>query len=413
MNKRIFLSRLLPVLIVMLAVTAFLYMKATKPERKKPQATEKTWQVSAMPVEPRSLAPVLTLHGVVEAPSLLRAAAPGAGLVSQVLVRPGESVNSGQLLLSMDDRDFAVANMQARADVIDIKAQIAELKIRYQSNLQAVEQQEKLLVLANKEVKRVERLKTNNLSSESALSSAHEKLGKQELSLIAKQLEVDRYQTALKQLQARLSRAQARLAETELAIERSKISAGFNAVVAEVPVSSGDRVRVADLLVSLYAADALEVRASIPASYQSEVQAALESGVVLMATAAMSGKRFQLELLRLAGEARADGIDAYFKVTEGFSRLRIGNLLLVKLQRPEQQNVFAVPYRAIYGNNRVYTLHEGRMVAVNVETLGQYESQSGKQELLVRSDDIKAGEQVVTTHLSNAVDGLKVKVIED
>ena len=73
----------------------------------------------------------------------------------------------------------------------------------------------------------------------------------------------------------------------------------------------------------------------------------------------------------------------------------------------------AVPYRAIYGNNRVYILHEDRMVGANVETVGQYDAQSGRPALLIRSNDIKPGDQIITTHLSNAVDGLKVKLVDE
>ncbi len=413
MNKRLLVSRLLPVLIIVLAVSAFSYMKSTVPERKKPVATEKIWQVNAFPVEPGELAPDLILHGEVETPSLLRAAAPGAGQISQVLVRPGDNVIPGQLLVTMDSRDFAVANLQAEADVADFESQIAESKLRYRSNLKVVEQEKNLLDLASREVKRVERLKKNNLSSESALSAAREMLGKQELSLLAKQLEVDRYQVSVKQLQARLARARARLAETELAIERSEIRASFDGVVADVPVSAGDRVRIADILISLYPLDSLEVKASIPASYQSEIQIALENGKQLTASAELSGNQFQLELKRLAGEARADGIDVYFHVVEGSSHLRIGNLLKVKLQRTVQSNVVAVPYRAIYGNNRVYLLRDERMVSVNVQTVGQYGAALQDPTLLIRSDEIKAGDKIITTHLSNAVDGLKVKLVDE
>jgi len=413
MNKRLIISRVLPVLIITLAVSTFSYLKASKPERKKPVATEKVWLVNAVAVQSRSLAPDLTLHGKVDTPALLRAAAPGAGHVSQVLVRPGESVTPGQLLVSMDGRDFSAANLQANADVTDIEAQLAELKVKYLSNLKALEQEKNLLSLANKEVQRGERVKKNNLSSESALSDAHELLGRQELSLLGKQLEVDRYKSTVKQYRARLARAKARQAETSLAIERSEIRAEFAGIIAEVPVSAGDRVRIADILVSLYALDSLEIRASIPAGYQAEIQIALENETSLTAVAEMSGRRYKLQLLRLAGEARADGIDAYFKVIEGSSRLRIGNLLKVNLQRPMQHNVITVPYRAIYGNNRVYMYRDERMVAVNVEAVGQFEEKDGKPTLLIRSDDIKPGDQIITTHLSNAVDGLKVKRVDE
>ena len=259
----------------------------------------------------------------------------------------------------------------------------------------------------------MERLKKNNLSSESALSAAHEVLARQELSLLARQLEVDRYPSSTRQLQARLARARAHLRETELALERSEILAPFDGIVSEVPVASGDRVRVADLLVSLYALDALEIRASIPAGFQAELQQALESGVGLSATAQMGGEKFPLKLLRLAGAARADGIDAYFQVQQGGSQLRIGNLLQVRLQRPAQDQVLAVPYRAIYGNNRIYLLRAGRMHAVNVESVGQFTDVDNVSALLIRSADIQPGDQIITTHLSNAVDGLKVKAVDE
>ncbi len=413
MNKRLVLSRVLPALIIVLAVSAFSYMKSSVPDRKKPVAREKVWRVNAIQVEPGSLAPDLILHGEVQSQSLLRAAAPGAGQVAEVLVSAGDRVSAGQLMVTMDSRDFAAANLQAAADVADFESQITESRLRHQSNLKAVEQEKKLLELANKEVRRIERLKKNNLSSESALSNAYELLGKQELALLAKQLEVDRYKSSVKQLQARLARARARLAETELAIERSEIKAAFDGIVSEVPVSAGDRVRVADLLISLYPLDSLEVKASIPAIYQSEIQNALENEKNLTATAELTGTQFKLELNRLAGKARADGIDVFFKVTEGTQYLRIGNLLKVKLQRTVQQNVIAVPYRSIYGNNRVFLLRDDRMVSINVETVGQYGSVFDEPTLLIRSDKIKAGDQIITTHLSNAVDGLKVKLVHD
>ncbi len=413
MNKRLLMSRLLPVLILVLAVSAFSYMKSSKPERKKPVVTEKVWQVNAMVATIENLAPDLILHGEVETSALLRAAAPGAGQLSQVLIRPGDVVKPGQLLLAMDERDFATAHLQAGAEVIDIEAQIAELKLKYQSNLKVVEQEKKLFELAGKELKRVERLKQKNLSSESALSNAREMLGKQKLSLLARQLDVDRYPATLNQYQARLSRAKARQADTKLAKERSKISAEFDGIISDVSVSAGDRVRMADVLVSLYPFNSLEIRANLPASYQTEIQAALAAGKNLTGMGEMSGHLFKLELMRLSGEARADGIDAYFKVIDGSSLLRIGNLLKVSLKRPEQRDVIAVPYRAIYGNNRLYVLRDDRMKAVKVEVIGQYSGEESKPDLLIRSDKISAGDQLITTHLSNAMDGLKVKLVDE
>jgi hypothetical protein len=53
---------------------------------------------------------------------------------------------------------------------------------------------------------------------------------------------------------------------------------------------------------------------------------------------------------------------------------------------------------------------EGRIQAVEVANLGQFKNEQGQVFLLIQSDQIENGNQVVTTHLPNAVSGLKVRV---
>ena len=113
MNKRLLAIRLLPLLILFLAMSTYAYLKMSKPERVKPVAKEKVWQVDVITAQPQTLSPSLTLYGEVETPALVKAAAPGPGLVAEVLVSPGDRVQQSQKLVSMDSRDFAAANLQA------------------------------------------------------------------------------------------------------------------------------------------------------------------------------------------------------------------------------------------------------------------------------------------------------------
>jgi HlyD family secretion protein len=71
--------------------------------------------------------------------------------------------------------------------------------------------------------------------------------------------------------------------------------------------------------------------------------------------------------------------------------------------------VIAVPYQAIYGNSRLYLLYEDRLQGVDVESIGQYVDADGNSLLLVKSSQINDGDEIVITHLPNAVSGLKVK----
>jgi len=404
------LARLLPLLIVAVAVSAFAYMKATQPERPKPQVREKVWLVETQTAQPRTIAPTLTLYGEVESSALVRTAAPGAGQVQQVFVKVGDRVTAGQPMVLIDQRDFDAAVLQAEADVADFEAQLAEHELQNTANIKTLGEERKLLQLARQEMQRIERLKNNNLSSESALNDARETLGRQELSLIQKQLDVDRYATTSNQLKARLARARANLATSRLALERSALTARFDGIVSAVAVAAGDRVRVADPLVTLYPLDSLEVRARIPATYQAEIASQLETGNGLAASARLNRQSFELQLARLAGSADPSGIDAYFKVASEAPGLRVGNLLEINLQRPPQVGVVAVPFSAIYGNDRVFVLDDGRMRAHRVESVGQYRDPQDRAWLLVRNPSIQAGDEIIVTHLPNAVDGLKVDV---
>lgn len=410
MTQRSLLRLGLPVLLLALSIGGFSYLKASRPEPPKPKPKEKVWQVDVFEATPQALAPSLSLYGEIEAPALLQAAAPGAGLVTEIQVRRGDLVTQDQALLTLDRRDFELAVTQAEADVMDLEAQLVDLELRHRTNQESLKKEQRLLELTQSEVARVERLRKQNLSSETIFDEARNALGRQELSVITRQSEVQRHAANRQQLEARLQRNQARLSETQLALERSQVIAPFGGVVASVPVAVGDRVQIGKVLVRLYSIDRLEVRARIPVRYQAEIQGALNSGKQLTAHAELAGHPIEMVLDRLAGEADPSGIDGFFSVTAGADRLRLGNLLKLSLQRPAQQALVTIPFQSIYGNSRIYLLRDGRMHGIDVESVGQYQPADAPPALLIRSPEIKPGERIIRTHLPNAVSGLKVKV---
>ena len=400
------------VLVLALGIALFIYLRESRPERPQPKLKEKVWNVAVIEALPQELSPHLILYGETESPALLRAAAPGAGVVAAIEVRKGDRVRTGQQLLSLDPRDFELAVQQAEADLLDLQAQLNDLQLRHESNQALLAEEQRLLDLAQAELARNQRLRKQNLGSESALDAARNALGRQELSLISRQSEIQRYEASRAQLQARLQRSRAKLAEAQLALQRSRIVAPFDGMVAAVAVAAGDRVQTATELLSLYPVDQLEVRARIPVRYQGEIQAALASGEILHAEAQMAGHRVQLVLDRLAGEAGPGGIDGLFRVASGNEFLRLGNLLKLQLQRPPQHDLVPIPFQAIYGNNRIYLLKEGRMQGLSVENVGQYLPPDGPPRLLIRSAEIASGDSIIITHLPQAVSGLKVNVVE-
>jgi multidrug efflux pump subunit AcrA (membrane-fusion protein) len=357
--------------------------------------------------------PYLTLYGQVETPNLFKAASPGTARVMQVLVREGQRVAKGQLLATLDRRDFVPRLEQARADVAELEAQIRSENIRHQADLTALKQDEKLLSLARDGVERARSMRRRKLGSESSLDDAERSLATQALALSNRKRDIADHPARLEVLQARLQKARAGVAELQLQLQRSEIRAPYDAIVAKVAVTAGDQVKDNTTLLTLYDPADLEVRSRVPAPYQAELQRALAGGHTLKASARLGSSRIELHLARLAGEADPSGSDVLFHIDRGAQWLRTGQLLRFRLQRLPQPGTVAVPYRAVYGNDRIYALRDGRMKGLSVTPLGNIAGPDGDERLLVRAEGLRAGDRLVVTHLPNAVDGLKAESVAD
>ncbi|HEY5739428.1 MAG TPA: biotin/lipoyl-binding protein [Gammaproteobacteria bacterium] len=409
MFTRAQLKFILPVLILLAAAGLYQALLGSKIERSKPVLSEKVWQIEVIEARRQTLSPSITLYGRIESPEALKAAAPGGGVVERVLVRDGDRVGSGQMLVKMDRRDFEAALLQAQADLRDIENQIAELRIRHRANLSRLETERELMALAAAEVARLETLKQRQLSADTQLNEAHSELGRSELEVMSRQLEVDSFDVKLQILQARHDRGKAQLDQARLAMDRSSVTAPFDAIVSEVAVSAGDRVLLGQLLVSLFPVAGLEIRAHLPTSYIASVQRALGADQRLEASVAGQPGLGRFSVVRLAGEAEATGIDLFFAIDLPPDQLRPGELLPLIMDLPAVADVYAVPYQAIYGNSRIYRVVDERLEAVDVRTIGQARDASGEVRVLIRSDTILPGDRIAVTHLPNAVSGLKVK----
>jgi multidrug efflux pump subunit AcrA (membrane-fusion protein) len=228
-------------------------------------------------------------------------------------------------------------------------------------------------------------------------------LGRRRLEVTARELEVESYPAKLQILMARHDRGKAELDQARLAMDRSAIKAPFDAIISEVGVAAGDRVSLGQILISLFPVNNLEIRAHLPTNYVKSVQLALAEGQKL--DASVSNRKYlgRFPLIRLAGEAEATGIDAYFAIDAIAEQLRPGELLPLGLVLPAENGVFAVPYQAVYGNSRIYRVVENRLQALDVDSIGQSSVEDGQALLLIRSSDIEPGDQIAITHLPNAV----------
>ena len=406
---------LLPIAILAIALFIFITLKQTKPEKVVSQKPEKIWRVSTVPVVFKNISPEITLYGHVETPTKATLKSALAAKVMLVDVLEGTVVNKGQKLITLDDTDVQLLLKQRQADLAEVNALINSENERFKRDKDLLKQEQELLLLAEKSVSRAKKLEKTRLASQSSLDDAMAAKQRQILTVKRLHFDIVDHSARLAQLDARKQRNHALLQQAEVDLNRTQIIAPFSGRISLLNVAVGDRVRVGDSLLSLYAFNDLEVRAQIPGRYLDQVHRMLMNHEPLLATATVAKQNYSFSLKRLSGEVKVDsgGIDGLFDLSTKKESLTLGSFVEMDLKLAPQNNVFSAPYNALYGLDHVYKLEKGYLQAVNIERVGEYTAENGDKKLLIRSKNLKQGDQIISTQLPNAMTGLRVEAVSE
>jgi len=399
----------LPLLILVLAVTLFFTLKFSKEDKPAFEQVERVWQVEVMPVSLQSISPEVTLYGRVET---TRKAMLNAALNADVLnvnALEGDYVEKGQLIIQLDDTDALLILAHRQADLAEIEALITSESSRFKRDKTLLVNEKELLKLTDNAVVRARKLESSRLASKATLDDSLAARQRQLLSLQRLEHDVAEHPARLAGLKARQSRANALLSQAKVDLSRAQVKAPFSGRIAKRYISTGDRVRAGDNLLTLYDLDRLEVRAQIPARYIDQVRNNIAQGKQQSATTQINGKTITLVLSRLSGEVRLDsgGVDALFQVQD--KGLTLGSFVELNLQLSVQDNVVAIPFNALYGLSRVYQVDKGYLRLINVQRVGEFKNKHGDNRILIRSDALKNGDLLLNTQLPNAITGLRVE----
>ncbi|KRW81488.1 efflux RND transporter periplasmic adaptor subunit [Marinobacter sp. P4B1] len=403
-------KRLLPLIILAVGVLVFIALKATRPEPAEVTATERSWRVEVQAITPGSQVPVLPLYGEVLAPDQQTITATLAGRVAERPVSEGMSVKQGDLLLALDEADIGPALAQARAQVDDLDAQISSEHVRYRNDQEALKSEQAIVANARRQFERIESLVGRNLASRENLEGATDALARAELTVSTRQRAIQEHPARLQSLEAKLAQARANLSATERDVDRARVVAPFDGVVTGIEVAVGDQVSRNEPLLTVYPTRGLEVRARVPQVFQNELITALGQGQTLTA---ISDNGHEFVLARFAGLSDPAGTEAVLELQGEPGGLRPGALLPLTLERPARQQAVDVPFSALYGADSVYLMtDDGRMQRVEVERIGEARSENGERRLLIAGEQLTPGARLITTHLPNAVTGLKVELAD-
>lgn len=406
-----FITRIiLPFAIVAAAVSGFINLKNSKPKAPANPITEQVWGVTSQVAKLSDIAPEVTLYGAVEASETAYLSATVNAFVAAADVGKGDTVKAGQTLVLLDDRELQLTLAQRKASLEDVKAKIQSEINSNATNEEALAIEQQLQATNQKNLERQKLLVEKKVAPTSRLEDATRAVQQQQLSILNRKNTISDHPNRIKQLEAQMTQGEIQLRFAELDLERTRIVAPFDGRILQVDTALGNRVRSGDKVVKLYNTKSLEVRSQIPARYLPLMQTTNTSNA-LKASVSLNGKDYKLTLDRLSAEASASqgGIDAFFTLN-GNQNIEVGRNLQLKVKLPTEANVVAIPALALYGQNRIYRIVEGRLESLAVQRVGEWTNADGTSLTLVRSSKLQNGDDILVTQLPNAVTGLLVEV---
>ncbi len=198
---------------------------------------------------------LISTNGKIEPVQNFEAHAPVATTVKRILVKEGDHVRKGQLLLQLDDADIRT---QAARTLAQVKSAQAD-----QSALKTGGTQEEIITLhaqlvkarsardaAQHNVDALRHLEQQGAASPGELRQAEDTLASAQADVTQAQQKLnDRYsQPEVARIQAQASAAQAAHDAAEDALSKSTVRAAFDGVVYSLPVKQGAFVQAGDLL---------------------------------------------------------------------------------------------------------------------------------------------------------------------
>ncbi|MDR9467697.1 biotin/lipoyl-binding protein [Marinospirillum sp.] len=407
------LKRFLPLVVILVALAGFVVLRMTRPEPPPAGDEERRWPIAVMQVQPGDYAPQLRLFGELTSQTNATLRARTAGDVQEIRVREGQQVSQGQVLLQLDDLDARALYHQRQAELQDLTSQLEQLQSQHRVDQEALVQEKGMLVLAERQYNRMRQLADANRASQREVDEAQLSLTQQHLALMNRELAVDQYSSRLQQLQSNLQRARTQQQLAQRDLEATQLKAPTDLRVQEILVGEGDRVAGQAPLISVFVPEQLEMKARLPVSHVDALQSALAAQKPLYAQAKVGDEQLVFELQELAGHTRnAAGIEAVFTLAEGRPEgLALGRFIDAHLSLPELKAVFWLPVAAVQGRNRIYRVVDSRLEGLDVELKGN-RVLAGEPGVLVSSEELQAGDEVLVNRLPNAMQSLLVEVME-
>lgn len=323
---------------------------------------------------------------------------------------PGGRFKAGQEVLKIDPSDFKLALAQRESEVLQAQSQIIAAHAG--------------LITAQRELS-IEQGSQNVARREFELLG--EKISERDRSLVLREPQLQAAQAAIESAQAAIASAEAALdaaenrrAQAQLDLERTTVYAPFNAVVMEKNAGVGDIVDASTTLASLLGTDHIWVEIAVPMSDTRWIETGAHgespSRVEIRNPSAWGGDVHRdasvIQILpQIDTESRMARVlveveDPLALSDQGATlpMLLVGSYVQARVIGPTIRDVVRLPRAVVRDGDLIRIMNDSSELENRRVTIAFREPDS-----VLISEGVEAGEKIVTTNLSTAVDGLLLR----
>lgn len=283
--KQILFSRrwlIIPPIAVGLFV--FYLMVASKRGIPRTDVPEQTVKVAVIEAQAEVMRSEVVGYGTAQASGSWTAIAEVSGRI-QVLhpnLDSGNWINAGETLLQIDDQDYKLRLAQKQADLSSAEASISELEASQAADLKSLEIEKDLLVVSQKDVDRVKRLRKVNAVSTSEIELAEGNLLRQDQAIQRLENTLSLYPSKIASAEARVAMTESIVQEAQRNIDRTLIKSPISGVVSGFDLEIGQVLNTNQQLFQIQDNKNVEVETQISLSQLNQLLVGFGKDVLSM-----------------------------------------------------------------------------------------------------------------------------------
>ncbi len=326
--------------------------------------------VDVMPVHPQPLEQTILASGRVMSPARVEIGSVITGRIARVLVREGDHVEAGQVLIELETHELAAALRQAEASEHYARTRLATVaEVGLVTAEKALAQAKTTLAWTERELQRARPLFADGIMSQAKFEDLER----------AQQIATSQHEAARTQMDSQTNtgaqsrEATARLSEATAARElaaaklaQASLRASESSTVLTRQVEPGDIVQPGKTLLTLATIGETRISAAID---EKNLPYLKVGDTALAAADAFPDTTFPAELYYLAPgiDVERGTLEARFRIPNPPIFLRADMTLSVEVKGTQKTQAFVLPFDAVRGSSTgtptILTVHDGKVIS--------------------------------------------------